>query len=138
MSRRLAAFIMITDILFLLYWLASGLAQLGLVDIPPQWMYAEYGEARVVAWNWSFLPLDVAFSAVGLAAVVAARRGSDAWRPLALLSLAFTIASGLNAVSYWTLLGELDPGWFLSNLLLVVWPLFFLPGLITGFSTRRA
>jgi hypothetical protein len=83
-----------------------------------------------VAWNWSFLPVDLAFSILGLAAVRAARRGNPIWRPLALLSLAFTMVAGGMAVSYWTLLGEFDPSWFLPNLALVIWPLFFLPGLV--------
>ncbi len=119
-----------TDIAFLIYWLVSGLAQFGVLHMPPEWMYAHYDQPIVVAWNWSFLPLDLAFSFSGLTAVAAAQRGSQLWRPLALLSLAFTMAAGGMAVSYWTILGEFDPAWFLPNLTLVIWPLFFLPGLI--------
>jgi hypothetical protein len=130
MDRRLALALSATDLLFLAYWAAASASQFGLIAIPAAWLYAGYDQPRVVAWNWSFLPLDVAFSATGLAAVAAARRGDPLWRPLCLVSLTLTIVAGLMAVSYWTLLGEFDPSWFLPNLALVVWPLFFLPRLV--------
>jgi hypothetical protein len=97
-------------------------------------MYGGYGEARVAAWNWSFLPLDLAFSAAGFAAVAAARRGHGAWRPLALISLLLTCVAGGMAVTYWALLGEFDPAWFLPNAVLVLWPWWFLPGLVRALS----
>lgn len=131
MDRRLAFGLAVTDIAFLVYWTAAGLAQAALINIPSAWMYAGYDEPRVVAWNWSFLPIDVAFSVTGLLAVAAARRGDMMWRPLALVSLILTVVAGLMAVSYWTLFGEFDPSWFLPNLALVVWPMFFLPVLVT-------
>ncbi len=120
----------VTDLAFLAYWSLSGLAQLQVIHIPRAWMYAHYDQTTVVAWNWSFLPLDLLFSASGLSAVVAERRGHPVWRPLTVLSLAFTMAAGGMAVAYWTILREFDPAWFLPNLALVVWPLLFLPGLV--------
>ena len=65
------------------------------------------------------------------------RRGEPAWRPLALLSLAFTMAAGAMAVGYWLILGEIEPTWLIPNLLLVLWPLAFLPGLIRDLGGRR-
>ena len=65
-----------------------------------------------------------------LSAVTAARRGSAIWRPLALMSLAFTLAAGGMAVAYWTILREFDVTWFLPNLALLIWPLFYLPALV--------
>jgi hypothetical protein len=130
MDRRLALALSATDLLFLAYWALAAASQFGLVEIPAAWLYAGYDQPRVVAWNWSFLPLDLAFSLTGLAAVAAARRGDPLWRPLCLVSLTLTMVAGLMAVSYWTLLGEFDPSWFLPNLALVVWPLFFLPRLV--------
>ena len=38
------------------------------------------------------------------------------------------------AVSYWTLLGEFEPSWFLANAALIAWPLAFLPSLICDLS----
>ena len=108
-----------------------------MLHIPPSLMYAGYGEPRVVAWNWSFLPVDVAFSITGLLAVRAARRGDGLWRPLCLVSLILTQVAGLMAVGYWALLGEFDPSWFLPNLALVLWPLAFLPKLVRDLAEGR-
>jgi hypothetical protein len=84
----------------------------------------------VEAWNWSFFPLDMAFSITGLAAVRFAGSGNALWRPLALVSLVLTMVAGGMAVGYWSLLGEFDPAWFLPNFLLLVWPILFLPRLV--------
>ena len=140
MPGLLALALTTTDLLFLLYWSVSGLAQMGIIHVPGAWMYAHYDQPQVVAWNWSFLPVDLAFSTLGLSAVAAARRGDTIWRPLALLSLAFTMVAGGMAISYWAILREFDPTWFLPNLALVIWPLFFLPGLVraTGLIANQA
>jgi len=130
MTRSLSAALTITDLLFLAYWLAAGASAAGLIALPPSLMYAGYDEPRVAAWNWSFFPIDLAFSLTGLAAVRAARRGDRLWKPLALISLILTMVAGLMAVAYWTLLGEFDPAWFLPNLALVIWPMAFLPRLV--------
>ena len=134
MPRGLAAALTVTDLVFLAYWISSGAALTGLIHVPPNMLYPDYDKRLVVAWNWSFLPLDVSFSATGLAAVLMARRGSLLWRPLALISLVITMAAGLMAVSYWTLLCEFDPAWYLANAVLVVWPLFFLPSLLCALA----
>jgi len=134
MPRRLASALTLTDWLFLAYWATAALARAHLLTLPPTWMYAGYGEPRTDAWNWSFLPLDLAFSATGLAALHAARKNRPIWRPLALISLTLTITAGLMAVAYWTLLGEFDPAWFLPNAALIIWPLFFLPNLVRSLA----
>ncbi|WP_304172242.1 DUF5360 family protein [Phenylobacterium aquaticum] len=136
MGRSLSLSLAITDTLFIAYWTAAMLAQVGMIHLPPSWMYAGYGEPRVTAWNWSFFPVDLAFSGVGLFAVRAARRGDALWRPLALISLILTQVAGLMAVGYWALLGEFDPSWFLPNLALVLWPMIFLPRLICDLAIR--
>ncbi len=138
MPKSMMIAFLVTDLVFLLYWLISGLALLGVLNIPPDWMYADYDKADVVAWNWSFLPVDLGFSALGLMAVSAARRGAAVWRPLALVSMTFTMAAGGMAISYWALLGEFDPSWFFPNLALVIWPLFFLPPLIRSMGSQQA
>ena len=121
MRETLAAALTITDILFLLYGSAAGLAQAGSLHIPPEWMYADYEQPQVIAWNWSVLPVDLAFSVLGLGAVRAARRSDPVWRPLALLSLALTMVAGGT----------------LPNLVLVVWPLWSLPRLIAEVQDEK-
>ena len=87
MSRTLMNFILVTDIVFMTYWTFATLMLIGFVNIPPEYMYANYGDARVVAWNWSFFPLDVLFSIFGFWAVKKARDGDPIWKPLAIISL---------------------------------------------------
>ena len=130
MTRPLKFAITVTDVAFILYWTVAVLLELNIVQIPRELMYADFDQSRVIAWNWSFLPIDLVFSVVGLAAVNASRRGNTVWRPLAIISLTLTVAAGGMAISYWTILGEFDPAWFLPNLVLVVWPLLFLPHLV--------
>jgi hypothetical protein len=132
MSKRLKTLLLITDILFLTYWAASLLHLLGVFQMPPSMMYADFDQPRVLAWNWSFLPLDVLFSITGIAAVRLSTAGDPRWRPMAMISLCLTFVAGLMAIGYWTILGEFDPAWYLPNLALAVWPLFFLPGLLNA------
>lgn len=138
MSRALALSISITDILFMTYWLIAGLALFGLLNLPPDMMYGDYNDPRVVAWNWSFFPLDLIFSIFGYLAVSANRRGDPVWRPYALVSLILTMTAGGMAVAYWAILGEFDPSWFIPNFILLVWPLFFIGKLIRGIKDSAA
>ncbi len=136
MPRSLAIAITVTDLAFILYWILASLSQAGILQIPPEWMYADYDQPDVIAWNWSFLPMDLAFSVFGLKAVVAARRGDPAWRPFAIVSLTLTMAAGGMAVSYWAILREFDPSWFFANLTLAIWPLFFMRRLMSDVETK--
>lgn len=138
MSRALALSISITDILFMTYWLIAGLALFGILKLPPDFMYGDYTNPRVVAWNWSFFPLDLIFSVFGYLAINASRRGDPVWRPFALISLVLTMTAGGMAVVYWAILGEFDPAWFIPNFILLVWPLFFIRKLISEFKVGAA
>jgi hypothetical protein len=124
MPRSLAVLFALTDGGFVLYWLITALAL-----IPPEYLYNDYTQPILVAWNWSFLPLDLAVSLTGFLALAQARRGR-AWEGLALLSLAFTSASGLNALAFWVIRREFDPTWWLPNLYLLLYPLAYIPGLL--------
>ena len=130
MNRPLVLALAITDTLFLAYWALSALVVIGVAHLPTAWMYEGYDQPQTVAWNWSFFPLDLAFSVLGLSAVQKARRNDPMWRPLALMSLVFTMTAGGMAVGYWTILRQFDPSWYLPNLALLIWPLFFLPKLL--------
>jgi hypothetical protein len=136
MSRALIFCLLATDTIFILYWLVNLCAFFGLITLPAALMYDDYQEAKTSAWNWSFLPLDLGFSIIGLLAVRAHRAARHYWRILVVISLTLTMAAGLMAISYWTILGEFDLLWFVPNLVLFMWPLFFLPKLIIADSAR--
>lgn len=130
--RVTTAAMVVTDVGFLLYW-ALIIAE----ALPPEAMFDEYTDPRVVAWNWSFLPLDVAASLTGLAAVRALRRGRSAASALLALSLALTATAGGMAVAYFAQRGQFDPAWMLPNLALLLFPLPLLARLArTGHFTK--
>lgn len=117
LPRGLRVFLLSVDVGFLIYWLIT-LAQV----LPAEWLYAHHDDPVMVAWNWSFLPLDLLVSASGLSALMAERRGDARWVLLAMLSLAATSASGMNALAFWTLRGDFDWGWWAPNLVLLLGP----------------
>src|SRR4051812_16893854 len=95
MTGGLRAFMLIIDLGFVLYW-SITMANI----VPAEWLYAHHDDPMMVAWNWSFMPLDLLISATGLSAVFAAKRGDPRWTLLAMLSLATTSASGMNAIMF--------------------------------------
>lgn len=107
-----------TDLGFVAYFLVTGL---GL--IPAAWAFADYSDPLMVAWNWSFLWIDLLASATGLTSLWLMRRRSTSGHPLMLVSLAFTMASGLMAVAFWTLRGDFTLQWWIPNLYLLLFPL---------------
>lgn len=130
MSRSLRWTLGVIDAAMLLYWGVAVLAVLGVVALPRATMYAGYGTPVIDAWNWSFVPVDVAFAVMGLLAVRAARRDNPRWRGLALVSLTLTGCAGVMAIAFWALRGEFDPAWWVPNLVLVAVALVFVPRLL--------
>src|SRR5688572_11748116 len=106
-----------TDIGFIVYW-ALIIAEV----LPAEVLFEEYDDPRVAAWNWSFLPLDIAASLTGLAAVRAMHRRRPAAPALLSISLALTATAGGMAVVYFAQRGQLDPLWMVSNLALLLFP----------------
>ena len=123
---------LITDIGMLTYWLVTGLMALGIADIPSEWLFKDYHDQRVIAWNWSFFPLDILLSVTGLWALRLERRGADAWRIWSAVSMTLTVCAGLMAISYWSVMRDFDPSWWTPNLFLMLWPLPFLYALGRG------
>jgi hypothetical protein len=116
--RHARPYFLVTDLGLLAYWAASGLGAL-----PDAWLYKDHHDPLIVAWNWSFLPLDLLVSATGLTSLWLARRRAPAAERLAALSLALTSCSGLQAVAFWALRRDFDVGWWLPNLYLLLYPL---------------
>ncbi|WUI00693.1 YvaD family protein [Spirillospora sp. NBC_00431] len=121
-----------TDVGFVLYWVITALHVL-----PAESLFKDYGDDLVVAWNWSFLPLDLLVSGTGLTALALARRGVAAWRPLTIVSLTLTSVSGLQAISFWTIRGDLSLSWWLPNLFLLLYPLVPIAALVGGGAASR-
>ena len=92
--NRLPTFFLITDLGMLLYWSITA-AHL----IPPVYLYSDYTNPILVDWNWSFFPLDMLISATGLLSLYRQRDGKP-WKQIALLSLALTSCSGLQAIAF--------------------------------------
>ena len=124
-ALTLKPFFLVVDIGFILYW-AVTLLQL----IPAAYLFKDYDHPILVAWNWSFLPLDLFVSATGLGSLYLLRQRNSAWRSVALISLVLTFCSGLQALAFWTLRTDFDLLWWLTNGFLLVYPLFFIPKLL--------
>jgi hypothetical protein len=125
--RLLRVFFLVTDVGFIVYWAVTLLHA-----IPQEWLFKDYTDPVMVAWNWSFFPLDMAISASGLTCLWLRSRANPRWQKLALISLTLTFCSGLMAISFWALRGDFDPAWWAVNAYLLVYPLFFIRPLLSS------
>lgn len=121
----------ITDFGMLAYWSVTGLLALSIISVPGEWLFKDYHDARVMAWNWSFLPLDLLLSVTGLWALRLERNGNPNWQIWTTISLTLTSCAGLMAISYWVLVQDFDVGWWIPNLFLMLWPIPFLAQMAT-------
>ncbi|TAH17543.1 MAG: hypothetical protein EAZ08_13540 [Cytophagales bacterium] len=122
MMKSLRYFFLAVDTSFIVYWLITALQ-----IIPVQYLYNDYRNEILVNWNWSFFPLDIAVSSTGFCSIYLHQKGNNKWKVFALISLILTSVSGLQAISYWALAKDFDPTWWLPNLFLLAYPLFFIP-----------
>ncbi len=122
--KTLRPFFLFVDTGFILYWSITHFKL-----IPEELLFPDYHNELLVIWNWSFLPLDILVSITGLSSLILFRRGHALWKPLALISLVLTSASGLQAIVFWSIQGWFDWSWWLPNLFLLLYPLFFIPRL---------
>ena len=129
-SNALKIVLIVTDSSFIHYWGLTGSMAFGLVTVPPEWLFSDYTDPNIVAWNWSFMPLDLLASPTGLIALRASQLGKI-WRDETLISLALTFCAGFTALSFWIFQGSFDAGWWAPNLFLMLWPLFMLPQVLT-------
>nr|WP_198044876.1 DUF5360 family protein [Lysinibacillus timonensis] len=115
-------FFLVIDFSFILYFSATAMSL-----IPVEYAYPDYTNPILVAWNWSFFPLDMVISITGLSAIYLHKKGRSEWKSTALISLVLTFCSGLMAISYWAIRMEFDLTWWIPNLALMIYPLFFIP-----------
>ncbi|MEO7223883.1 MAG: DUF5360 family protein [Devosia sp.] len=114
-----SALLTATEIGMLAYWVAAALVCIGVLSISPELMYSDYRNALVVAWNWSFLPIDVLFAVLGLWA----RFGHlDARRRAVISTIALSLmfCAGAMAISYWAINLQFDAFWWTANLWLML------------------
>lgn len=116
---------LVTDVGFVLYWIIT-IAHV----IPPESLFRDYTNPIMIHWNWSFLPLDLLISATGITSLVLMKKANAYWRHFALISLTLTSVSGLQAIAFWAIAGDFDVSWWMPNLFLLLYPLFFMRYLI--------
>ncbi len=127
LRRRLMLF---TDIGMLLYWAITAAMALKLLNVPGELLFKDYHDPRVMAWNWSFFPLDILLSITGLIALRMESSENENWKVMAAVSLTLTFCAGLMAIAYWLIVQDFDPSWWIPNLFLMLWPLPFLYNLL--------
>jgi hypothetical protein len=114
--KHLPKFFLVVDLGFIVYWLITAFH---LID--EAYLYNDYTNPILVAWNWSFFPLDMAISGSGFYSLFLRGKKKEFWRFWALISLVMTSVSGLMAISYWTITGDFQLQWWLPNLFLLVY-----------------
>ncbi len=123
--NKLKYFFLVVDIGFIAYWLITLLGV-----IPNEYLFKDYENSILIAWNWSFLPLDLFISGTGLTSLWLWKKDNNNWKSLALISLVLTFSSGLQAIAFWALRSDFDISWWVPNLFLLIYPLFFIPGFV--------
>lgn len=133
MGRTLKGLMLFTDIGFIVYWTITFMGW-----IPKEYLYQDYSNELLVAWNMSFIPLDMFISATGLLSIYYYNRKNPVWSSLCFASLLLTSCSGLQAISFWAIRLDFDVMWWTPNLFLLIYPLFFLAKVIKRGRTSFA
>ncbi|MCI3921127.1 YvaD family protein [Paenibacillus sp. TRM 82003] len=128
-QRTLINLFWVTDVGFIVYWGITAFKM-----IPPEYLYQDYTNPLLVAWNWSFMPIDIFISITGLYSLYLLKRGRDNWVGWSLISLILTFSSGLLAISFWSIRLDFDPTWWIPNLFLMIYPMFFIPRLFETYN----
>ena len=108
----------ITELAMLVYWILAAALTFNLISIDPSLMYSDYQNPLVVAWNWSFFPIDIAFAIIGLTARFAIKADQLRFK-LEIIAGVLMFCAGLMAVTYWTIMGEFDFAWCGVNIWLI-------------------
>lgn len=108
----------VTEILMVLYWVLATALVLNFINIDPSLMYSDYKNPLVVAWNWSFFPIDIAFASIGLFAKYGNVAGALKFK-LEISAATLMLCAGLMAVSYWVITGDFNPTWWAVNIGLI-------------------
>jgi hypothetical protein len=131
--NRLKILFWLVDTGFIAYWIVTLLGA-----IPAQYLFKDYHDPILMAWNCSFLPLDLLISLTGFRAIRLSSTGDPQWRAWALVSLVLTSTSGLMAISFWLIRLDFDLWWWIPNGFLMLYPLFFIPRLMPSHQRASA
>ena len=82
-------------------------------------MYSDYENPLVIAWNWSFFPIDIAFALIGLSARFARVSGALKFK-LEIIAAVLMLCAGLMAISFWIVTADFEPMWWGMNIWLVL------------------
>jgi hypothetical protein len=119
--KYLKPFFLVTDIGFIVYWFITFFHL-----IPESVAFKDYDNPIIIAWNWSFFPLDIFISITGLYSIYQYNKNNPAWMNYALISLVLTFCSGLQAIAFWAFSKNFYIIWWAINLYLMIYPLFFI------------
>ncbi|OXB93734.1 hypothetical protein B9L23_01925 [Parageobacillus galactosidasius] len=130
--KYLKPFFLVTDIGFIVYWFITFFHL-----IPESVAFKDYDNPIIIAWNWSFFPLDIFISITGLYSIYQYNKNNPAWMNYALISLVLTFCSGLQAIAFWVFRKDFDITWWAANLYLMIYPLFFIKDFIAEKNKDR-
>ena len=125
--KKLRYYFLAVDIGFIGYWIIT-ISHL----LPKELLFNDYNNEIVMAWNWSFFPLDIFISITGLGSLYFYKKRNKIWGNLALISLVLTFVPGLQAIAFWIIRGDFNLVFWLLNLFLMIYPMFFIRKFIRG------
>jgi hypothetical protein len=120
LGRTTRILLLTIDFGFIFYWLFIALNL-----IPHEWVFRNYDDPNVWAWNWSFLPLDIAASVTGFIGIKG--KGN---RELLIISSTLTSIAGGMAIAFWSIQGFFNLGWWAPNIFLFAFGLTILGKLL--------
>ena len=110
----------LVDLGFIAYWVITYFHLL-----PYELLYNDYTNPILVDWNWSFFPIDMMISLSGLVSIRLHQKKLQQWKFFAFSSLLLTVCSGLMANSFWSYRLDFNLTWWIPNLFLLLYPLFY-------------
>ena len=100
------------------HWIFASLVALDVLVVAPEYMYWDYANPSMVAWNWSFLLINALFAVAGLYGRFG--QTSELGRNiLSTFSMSLMFCAGVMAISFWLVAGSFDPFWWSIDLWLV-------------------
>ena len=117
--------LVLVDAGLLLYWFMV------ITDLfPKDLRFRDYSNEIVQAWNWSFVPLDVAAALVVFLGVFLMNRKIAAGELVLMFGLTLTFCAGFMAISFWAYYGDFEIFWWGANSILMIVPLLVFANMV--------